>query len=63
MRPGPVTYRPDFLGEHLLEVMEQHDLDTAPVTTLEGVLVGLVRRDELARAVSGTRRAPSQEVT
>jgi Mg/Co/Ni transporter MgtE len=52
MRPGPVTYRPDFLADQLLDVMEQRDLETAPVTTSDGVLVGLVRREDLSRAVS-----------
>jgi Mg/Co/Ni transporter MgtE len=58
MEPGPVTYRPDFPAAKLLDVMEQRDLQTAPVTTSEGVLVGLVRRDDLQRAVS---RAKSKE--
>jgi CBS domain-containing protein len=52
MRPGPVTYRPDFLADQLLDVMEQQDLQTAPVTTSEGVLIGLVRREDLSRVVS-----------
>ena len=52
MRPGPVTYRPDFLADQLLEVMEQHDFETALVTTSEGVLVGAVRREDLKRVVT-----------
>lgn len=52
MSPGPVTYRPDFPAEQMFDVMEQRDLDTAPVTTSEGILVGLVRRDDLDRALS-----------
>jgi Mg/Co/Ni transporter MgtE len=60
MSPGPVTYRPDFLADQLLDVMEQRDLDTAPVTTSEGMLIGLVRREELTRAVSRAKDAPAR---
>lgn len=52
MRPGPATYRPDYQGHHLLDLMEEHDLDTSLVTTSDGVLVGAVRRAELADAVA-----------
>jgi Mg/Co/Ni transporter MgtE len=52
MRPGPVTYRPDFQADQLLDVMEQRELLTAPVTTSEGKLIGLVRREDLSRALS-----------
>lgn len=55
MRPGPVTFRPDFHADQLLDVMEQRDLRTAPVTRSDGTLVGLVRREDLERALS---RAP-----
>jgi Mg/Co/Ni transporter MgtE len=51
MRPGPVTYRPDFQADKLLDVMEQRDIAVMPVTTSEGVLVGAVRREDLQRAV------------
>jgi CBS-domain-containing membrane protein len=51
MRPGPVTYRPDFRADQLLDTLEQRDLTTAPVTTSEGVLIGLVRRSDLERAI------------
>jgi CBS domain-containing protein len=52
MRPGPVTYRPDFQADQLLDVMEQRDIAVVPVTTSEGVLVGAVRREDLDRAVA-----------
>jgi Mg/Co/Ni transporter MgtE len=52
MRPGPVTYRPDFLADQLLDVMEQRDIVVVPVTTSEGVLIGAVRREDLQRSVA-----------
>jgi CBS domain-containing protein len=52
MQPGPVTYRPDFLADQLLDVMEQRDIESVPVTTSEGQLIGVVRREDLKRAVT-----------
>jgi Mg/Co/Ni transporter MgtE len=52
MRPGPVTYRPDFQADQLLDVMEQRKIGSAPVTTSDGTLIGLVRREDLARVLS-----------
>ena len=51
MRSGPATYRPDFQGHHLLDPMEERDLETSLVTTSDGVLIGAVRRADLADAV------------
>lgn len=51
MRPGPSTYRPDMTAGDMLARMREHNLHTAPVTTSDGKLVGLVRRGDLARAV------------
>jgi Mg/Co/Ni transporter MgtE len=52
MDPGPVTYRPDFQADQLLDVMEQRDIEVLPVTTSQGRLIGAVRQDDLKRAVA-----------
>jgi CBS domain-containing protein len=49
MRPGPGTYRPNVDVEEMAEVMAKHDLASAPVTTSDGVLVGLLRREDAER--------------
>jgi Mg/Co/Ni transporter MgtE len=49
MRPGPSTFRPHVPIEELAHVMIHHDLPTAPVTTSDGRLVGLLRREDAAR--------------
>jgi CBS domain-containing protein len=49
MRPGPSTFRPHVAIEEMAEFMIEHDLINAPVTTLEGRLVGLLRREDAAR--------------
>jgi Mg/Co/Ni transporter MgtE len=49
MRLGPSTFRPSVPVPEMLEYMDRHDLLTAPVTTGEGILVGLVLRADLQR--------------
>jgi CBS domain-containing protein len=48
MEPGPSTVRPDVPAAELAERLAQRDLRTAIVTTPEGRLLGVVRRDDLA---------------
>jgi Mg/Co/Ni transporter MgtE len=50
MRPGPSTFRPHVLIEELAHFMIHHDLPSSPVTTSDGRLVGLLRREDAARA-------------
>lgn len=49
MRPGPSTFRPHVPIEDMAETMIEHELVNAPITTLEGRLVGLLRREDAAR--------------
>ena len=56
MRPGPSTFRPHVPIEELAHFMVHHDLPTSPVTTSDGRLVGLLRREDAARvALEQTR--------
>jgi CBS domain-containing protein len=50
MRPGPSTFRPNVSAIEMLEYMDRNHLDTAPVTTSDGRLVGLVLRVDAERA-------------
>jgi CBS domain-containing protein len=50
MRPGPTTFRPHVPVEELAHLMVHHDLPSSPVTTSDGRLVGLLRREDAARA-------------
>jgi len=47
MKPGPSTFRPSVPKEELAAYLDDHDLDRTLVTTLDGRLVGLVRRADL----------------
>lgn len=49
MQPGPSTFRPHVSAAELGEYMVRHDLPSAPITTGEGVLVGLLLREDAAR--------------
>ena len=50
MSAGPSTFRPDVSAVEMLEYMDRNDLETAPVTTSDGRLVGLVLRTDVERA-------------
>jgi CBS domain-containing protein len=47
MRPGPSTYRPSVSVEEMTRVMGERNLESSPVTTSDGRLVGLVRREDV----------------
>jgi CBS domain-containing protein len=47
MELGASTFRPNVPVEEMAEYFRKHDLPSAPITTLDGVLVGLLRRSDL----------------
>jgi CBS domain-containing protein len=47
MRPGPSTYRPFVSVAEMRRTMIDRNLESSPVTTSDGKLVGLVRRPDL----------------
>jgi CBS domain-containing protein len=47
MRPGPSTYRPFVSVEEMHGIMTGRNMESSPVTTSDGRLVGLVRRQDL----------------
>ena len=61
MRPGPGTFRPHIPIIEMAAFMAQHDLGGALITTSDGRLVGMLRRDDAAeeamRAHVGRGRA------
>jgi CBS domain-containing protein len=50
MRPNPSTFRPNVPIAEMAQYMVDHDLVSCPITTNEGRLVGLLRREDAARA-------------
>jgi Mg/Co/Ni transporter MgtE len=49
MRPGPSTFRPNVPIEELATYMMDHDLVSSPITSSDGRLVGLLRKDDAVR--------------
>jgi CBS domain-containing protein len=50
MRPGPSTFRPNVPITEMAEYMGDHKLESSPVTTSDGRLVGLLIRTDAERA-------------
>src|SRR5437764_791035 len=50
MRPGPSTFRPNVPIEDMAEFMTGHDLVSAPVTSPDGRLLGVLFRDDAVAA-------------
>jgi Mg/Co/Ni transporter MgtE len=49
MRPGPSAFRPFVRMEEMAHFMVEHNLDSAPITTSDGRLVGLLlQRDAVS---------------
>ena len=48
MRPGPSTYRPFVSVEEMQRIMTERHMDSSPVTTSDGKLVGLVRKQDIS---------------
>jgi predicted transcriptional regulator len=50
MRPGPSTYRPYVAIVEMAELMIEHNMANCPITTSDGRLVGLLRKEDAAKA-------------
>ena len=50
MRPGPSTFRPFVSASEIAHYMVDHDLESAPITTSDGRLVGLLLREDAVKA-------------
>ena len=51
MRPGTSTFRPNVSAIEMVEYMDRKRHDTSLVTTPDGRLVGLVRLEDIERAL------------
>jgi CBS domain-containing protein len=49
MRPGPSTFRPFVSIEEMAHFMTEHNLESSPITTSDGRLVGLLKREDAER--------------
>jgi Mg/Co/Ni transporter MgtE len=61
MRPGPSTFRPFVSIDEIVRFMREHDLETSPITTSDGKLVGLLRRQDAERVARELAKTPRAE--
>jgi Mg/Co/Ni transporter MgtE len=54
MRAGPSTFRPHVAIAEMAQFMTEHGLESSPITTSDGRLVGLLLKDDAERAAHGT---------
>ncbi len=50
MRPGPSTFRPYVLADEMAKNMVDHKLESSPITTSDGKLVGLLLQKDVVDA-------------
>jgi CBS domain-containing protein len=55
MRPGPSTFRPHVSIAEMARFMVDHDLESSPITTSDGRLVGLLYRRDATRVAEELR--------
>ena len=53
MRPGPSTFRPYVPIKEMADYMVEHSLESSPVTTSDGRLVGLLLRKDAVDLAAG----------
>jgi CBS domain-containing protein len=59
MRPGPSTFRPFVPIQEMATFMEEHRLDSSPITTSDGRLAGLLLRDDALQVARDVQDAAS----
>jgi len=47
MRPGPSTFRPFVSAEEMADFMAEHRVESSPITTSDGKLVGLLLQKDM----------------
>ncbi len=57
MRPGPSTFRPHVSIVEMARFMAGHNLESSPITTSDGRLVGLLRRRDATRVAGELAKA------
>jgi predicted transcriptional regulator len=61
MRPGPSTFRPHVPIAEMAHYLVDHDVESAPVTTSDGRLVGLLLRADALHAAHQAHEAHQAE--
>jgi predicted transcriptional regulator len=57
MRPGPSTFRPYIAIGEMAKSMVEHNLESSPITTSDGRLVGLLLKEDALRVADEVQQA------
>jgi CBS domain-containing protein len=63
MRPGPSTFRPYVPIKEMADYMVEHQLDSVPITTSGGKLVGVLRKADATRQAASGSAAVRRMIT
>jgi predicted transcriptional regulator len=63
MSPGPSTFRPYVPIKEMADHLVEHDRDSAPITTSDGRLVGVLYRSEAVRLAASTTACVRKMIT
>lgn len=53
MHPGPSTFRPYVSIKEMADYMVEHELDSAPITTSDGKLIGILLKSDAVKLAAG----------
>jgi hypothetical protein len=63
MRPGPSTFRPYVAMKEMADHMVEHSLDSAPITTSDGKLVGVLLKSDAIRMAADAAACTRKLIT
>jgi CBS domain len=63
MRPGPSTFRPYVSMKEMADHMVEHSLDSAPITTSDGKLVGVLLKSDATRMAADSAACTRKLIT
>lgn len=63
MRPGPSTFRPYVSIKEMADHMVEHRLESAPITTSDGKLVGVLLKADAIRLAAGAPACTRKLIT
>jgi len=63
MKPGPSTFRPYVPIKEMADYLVEHDHDSAPITTSDGKLVGVLYRSEAVRLAASANACVRKMIT
>jgi Mg/Co/Ni transporter MgtE len=61
MRPGPSTFRPHVGAVEMATYMVEHDLESSPITSSDGRLIGILLRNDVVRVAGEQQEQHSHE--